>query len=263
MAGVAIGNNKGGSAKTATTVQLAAALGMRGRSVLVVDLDPQANATRRLGLVLDEDQPSISEVIKDGREGVAVDAVLACGWDHSAGFTLSVLPARFELEARISEAGNLGAVHRLRRALTGVGEKYDVVLYDLPPSLGHLTQLGLACADVALCCTEPEYDSIEGAVRYRDFIANHGADLGNPGLRLAGVIVTRVRQQVGSHGFHLDGLADVLAPAPIWAPAIPERAAIKDAADTARPLQSFNDPAARELVAKYDELAAQLEEVIR
>jgi chromosome partitioning protein len=260
VAGVAIGNNKGGSAKTATTVQLAAALAVRGHRVLVVDLDPQANATRRLGVTLDEGQPSVSEAIRDGRAGVALDVAVACAWTHPAGERVSVLPSRFELENRITEAALPGAFLRLRRALDGVGEKFDHILFDLPPSLGHLTQLGLAAADIAVCCTEPEYDAIEGGVRYRDFIANHAADLANPGLRLVGVIVTRVRQNLGAHGYQLDGLGEVLGADLIWDPFVPERAVVKDAADTASPLQSFGDARAKDLVDRYDQLAARLEE---
>jgi cellulose biosynthesis protein BcsQ len=258
MAGVAIGNNKGGSAKTATAVQLAAALAMRGRRVLVVDIDPQANASRRLGYRWSrrDPKPTISEAIKADADGVAEDAILPCQWDRPAGLSIDILPSRFDLEARISEAGTVGALRRLRRALTGVTERYDVVLYDLPPSLGHLTQLGLVAADLALCVTEPEFDSVEGAVRYRDFIAHHREDL-NPDLWLAGVIVARVRK-LGAHSYQLDGLPELFGEL-IWTPHIPERTVLKDAADAAQPLQALNDSAARELVSLYDQLAERLE----
>ncbi len=258
MAGVAIGNNKGGSAKTATAVQLAAALAMRGRRVLVVDIDPQANASRRLGYRWSrrDPKPTISEAIKADADGVAEDAILPCQWDRPAGLSIDILPSRFDLEARISEAGTVGALRRLRRALTGVTERYDVVLYDLPPSLGHLTQLGLVAADLALCVTEPEFDSVEGAVRYHDFIAHHREDL-NPDLWLAGVIVARVRK-LGAHSYQLDGLPELFGEL-IWTPHIPERTVLKDAADAAQPLQALNDSAARELVSLYDQLAERLE----
>lgn len=260
MPGVAIGNNKGGSAKTTTTVQLAAALGLRGRRVLVVDVDPQANASRRLGYRWErrDPRPTISEAIKADTPGVAADAIVACQWDHPAGAFVYLLPSRFDLENRISEAGTVGALTRLRRALDGVAEDYDYVLYDLPPSLGHLTQLGLVAADVALCCTEPEYDSVEGAVRYRDFIAAHRADLANPDLRLAGVIVTRTRP-LAAHTFQIDGLPEIFGADLVWEPHIPERAAVKEAQDAGQPLQAISGGAAREVASLYDELADRLE----
>jgi chromosome partitioning protein len=263
VAGVAIGNNKGGSAKTATTVQLAAALALRDRRVLVVDLDPQANVSRRLGFRFDRQHPvpTISEAIKAGADGVAQDAIVPCSWDHPAGIAIDLVPSRFDLEARISEAGTVGAVRRLQRALSGVVDQYDVVLYDLPPSLGHLTQLGLVAADVALCVTEPEYDSIEGAIRFRDFISRHRHDLGNPGLALAGVVVARVRP-LNAHVYQVAGLAGLFGTDLIWAPHIPERAAVKEAADAALPLQALNDVTARTVATLYESLADRLEKEI-
>src|SRR5512141_1944773 len=192
---VAIGNNKGGTGKTAATVNLAAALAEKGRRVLVVDLDPQANASRRLGAAFDPANPcpTVSEAIQVGVEGVAADAVAPCGWSGVYGELIEVIPARFDLENRVSEAAVLGAVGRLRRALADVDDDHDVTLLDCPPSLGHLTQLGLAAADWALCTVEPEYDGVEGAVRFRDFVTTQAAELRNPELRMAGLLVRRVR----------------------------------------------------------------------
>lgn len=263
MPAVAIGNNKGGSAKTATTVQLAATLALRDRHVLVVDLDPQANVSRRLGFRFDRERPvpTVSEAIKVGADGVAEDAIVPCSWGHPAAIAIDLLPSRFDLEARISEAGTVGAVQRLRRALSGVVAQYDVALFDLPPSLGHLTQLGLAAADAALCVTEPEYDSIEGAIRFRDFITRHRHDLGNPDLSLVGVIVARTRS-LNAHSYQIAGLADLFGTDLVWTPHIPERAAVKEAADAALPLQALNDAMAREVARLYEPLADRLEKEI-
>ncbi|KWX03198.1 hypothetical protein LI90_4324 [Carbonactinospora thermoautotrophica] len=255
---VAIGNNKGGTGKTAATVNLAASLAARGLGVLVVDMDPQANATRRLAVKLTSDMPGISEAIKANADGVAADVFTPCGWDGSLGERIQVAPARFELENRISEAGTLGAVERLRRALDGADEDFDVVLIDCPPSLGHLTILALAAADVALCTIEPEYDAVEGAVRYRDLIDTHRGQFGNPDLELAGVIVGRVRAGVGAHTFQLEGLPELFDEKLIWRPYIPERAAIKDAMDAAVPLRALNTAPANAMAGLYDDLGARL-----
>lgn len=263
---VAIGNNKGGSGKTAATVNLAAALAEAGLRVLVVDLDPQANASRRLAAAVDPAHPVLTtaEVIKDGGQGVAEQAVQPCGWD---GYTerIQVIPARFDLENRISEAGTVGAVLRLRRALAGVDDAHDVTLFDCPPSLGHLTQLALAAAHVAVATVEPEYDSVEGALRYRDFIQAHDnrEALSNPSLRIAGYIVSRVRANLGAHTFQLDGLAETFGTDLVWSPHMPERAPIKDAADAAVPLRSLGTSPGRTMAALWDDLAARLIEAVR
>lgn len=188
---------------------------------------------------------------------MAAEAVIASGWPEEYGQRVDLLPARFDLENRISEAAVIGAAGRLRRALSGVDEDYRVTLIDCPPSLGHLTQLGLVAADVALCTVEPEYDSVEGAVRYRDFITAHATELGNPGLRMLGYLVSRARPQVGAHAFQLEGLPETFGADQVWEPHVPERAAIKDAADAASPLRLFGS-SSREMANLYAELAERL-----
>lgn len=258
MPRVAIGNHKGGSGKTAATVNLAAALAEAGQRVLVVDLDPQANASRRLGVGYGEPELTTAEVVQSGEQGVAAEAITRIGWPDAYADHIGLIPARFDLENRISEAAVIGAVARLRRAMASADDDYRITLIDCPPSLGHLTQLGLAAADAALCTVEPEYDSVEGAVRYRDFVAAHGSELGNPELAMLGYLVTRSRPRVGAHAFQLDGLAETFGTEAVWTPHIPERAPIKDAADTASPLRVYGGTPAREMAALYADLAATL-----
>ncbi len=170
-----IANNKGGVGKSNLTVQLAAALARRQRRVLVVDLDPQANSTRRLGITVDPDDPIVttSEVVKSGEEGVGEGAVVPAGWRTEAGEPtpeaafIDVLPARFDLINREGEAAQLGAVKRLKKTLRGWTTEYDVTLIDTRPDLGHLVQMAMAAADSILIPTDPTFDSIEAAIRKR------------------------------------------------------------------------------------------------
>lgn len=255
----AVGNNKGGPGKTTVTVQLAAALAHRGRRVLVVDLDPQANASRRLGFRWSptDPVPTTAEVVKSAEAGVAAEAIIPAGWPGPIGDNVDLIPSRWDLEQRISEAGQVGAARRLARALTGVPSHYDEVLIDLPPSLGHLTHLGLAAADHALCVVEAEYDSVEGATRYRDFISAYRGDLGNPTLTLVGVIVSRLRPNLSEHTFQLAGIREQY-PDVLWDPPIPERTILKDAAAAAAPIHAMTGPAATDVQAVFDQLAARL-----
>lgn len=255
---IAIGNHKGGSGKSSSTVNLAAALAEAGHRVLVLDLDPQANASRRLGVNYHDPTVTTSEVVQAGTEGVAAQAIIPAEWPAPYREHIDLIPARFDLENRISEAAVIGAVGRLRRALSGADEDYAVTLIDCPPSLGHLTQLALAAADRALCTVEPEYDSVEGAIRYRDFVATNAGELGNPALVMLGYLVCRARPYVGAHAFQLDGLAETFGAGAIWSPHVPERAAIKDAADSASPLRVYGGSGAREMANLYADLAPRL-----
>lgn len=259
---VVIGNHKGGSGKTVTTVNLAAALAELGKRVLVVDLDPQANASRRLAAAFDAAHPTLTtaEVVRDGGDGVAAQAIRPCGWVAPYAERIDVIPARYDLENRISEAGTVGAVLRLRRAMAGVDDDHDVTLLDCPPSLGHLTQMAMAAAHAAVATVEPEYDSVEGALRYRDFIeAEHNREaLSNPTLRMIGYIVCRVRAGVGAHTYQLDGLGETFGAGLVWAPHVPERAAVKDAVDAGVPLRTLNTTPARATAGLFADLGERL-----
>lgn len=256
---IAIGNNKGGVGKTTTTIRLAEALADRGQRVLVVDMDPQGNASRRLGWAFNPDEPqlTISEAIKADEVGVAAQVVQPIGWGGEYGERIRLCPARHDLENRMSEAGVVGAHRRLAKALDGADDGFDLVLLDCPPSLFHLTQLGLAAADCGLAVTQPEYDAVEAAVRYRDFIRSRAVDLSNPELELIGVIVSGHDVRRGGHAYQLEGIPDVL-PGLLWEPVVPARAAIMDADEAAVPLAELKTSPATEARWAYGELAVRL-----
>ncbi|MDJ0347504.1 ParA family protein [Streptomyces sp. PH10-H1] len=255
---MAIGNNKGGVGKTTVTVRLAEALAKAGHRVLVVDLDPQGNASRRLGWVYDKDDPqlTISEAIRADESGAASQVVQPVGWTAGYAERIALCPARLELENRMSEAGVVGAHRRLVKALEGADDDVDYTLIDCPPSLFHLTQLGMAAADVAVAVTEPEYDAVEAAVRFRDFIANRAADLSNPGLELVGVIVNGVQAQLGSHAFQREGLRETFGDL-VWDPVVPRRSVLIDADESALPLSEVSGGKASEVRAVFELLAAR------
>lgn len=180
---VAVTNQKGGVGKTTTTVSVAAALATQGLRVLVVDLDPQGNATTGLGLRVQDGQPSIYDVLVDGR--AVDDALLATDIDG-----LAVLPSSLELAgAEVELVPELAREHRLTRALGGVREGFDAIFVDCPPSLGLLTINALVAADEVLVPIQCEYYALEGLGQLMRTIQLVGDSL-NADLDVGGVVLT-------------------------------------------------------------------------
>ncbi|MFJ8314036.1 MULTISPECIES: ParA family protein [unclassified Streptomyces] len=257
---VAAGNNKGGSGKTAWVVNTAAALADAGRRVLVVDMDPQANASRRLGRPYREESPTVTtaDVLRDAETGSAVDGIVPCAWDGVYGMRIDILPSRFDLEKRVAEAAVIGARSRLVRALEGADDQYDVTLIDCPPSLGHLTELALAAAHYGIALIDPEFDGVQGATRLRDFMQDEQTrrELANMDLQFLAAIPSRIDNRVGAHLHHVSTLPSLFGQDLVWEP-IPERATVKNAADAALPLSSEGARAA-DIRAVYADNAERL-----
>jgi chromosome partitioning protein len=132
---VAVANEKGGVGKTVTVINLGAALYLCNQKVLVVDMDPQANATKGLGVEVPENAPTVYDLLDPETRFVARDAILPTAWDG-----LDVLPSHVDLSgAEIELADVEGRENRLKEALTDLSGDYDYILLDTPPSLSLLT----------------------------------------------------------------------------------------------------------------------------
>jgi chromosome partitioning protein len=180
---VAIANQKGGVGKTTTTVNLGASLAELGFRVLVLDLDPQGNATTGLGLNPRDVEGSVYDVLLSD---VTLDDIV----EPTSLKNLFVAPATIDLAgAEIELVPVMSRELRLRKAIEEVKNDYDLVMIDCPPSLGLLTVNGLAASDDVIVPIQCEYYALEGLGQLLRNVGLVQANL-NPGLEVRGIILT-------------------------------------------------------------------------
>ncbi len=245
---LAIANQKGGVGKTTTAINLGAALAEAGQRTLVVDLDPQANATSGLGF----DKGKVERSIYEGLIGASPAGAIVqpTSWPR-----LSLIPSAIRLAgAEIEMVGLLAREQRLRRVLEPVRPGFDVILIDCPPSLGLLTVNALTAADGILIPIQCEYLALEALGQLTNTVALIRDNL-NPFLRVAGIALTmydartnlaqQVVEEVRSH------FPDVTFQA-----VVPRTVRLSEAPSYGQPILTY-DPASRGAAA-YRQLAAEL-----
>jgi chromosome partitioning protein len=250
---LAVSNQKGGVGKTTTVISVGAALADMGRRVLIIDIDPQANATSGLGI----DRASLSSTVYD---------VVVLGRPIEEARVPTVVPGLDLLPSDVALAGSevelVGMARRERRlqyALEGLGGSDDYVLVDCPPSLGLLTINAVVAAQGVLVPIQCEYYALEGLGLLMHTVSLLRREL-NPGLQISGIVLTQfdtrlllahqVAEEVGRR-----------FPAQLLLPAIPRNVRLSEAPSHGLPITVY-DPNSRGALA-YREVAAGLDRRLR
>jgi len=177
---IALANQKGGVAKTTTTLNLAVALKEKGMKVLCVDLDPQGNLTMSQGLNPDEIDRSMYDVLV---HKLPIEQVI-----HEREIDLAV--SSIDLAgAELSLSAQMGRERALEKALVSVRDRYDYILFDTPPSLGLLTINAFTASDGVIVPVQTEYLALRGLVQLENTLAMVRENL-NPNVQIMGILPT-------------------------------------------------------------------------
>lgn len=255
---LAILSLKGGVGKTTVVLGLASAALRRGLRTLVIDLDPQCNATAALDPP--ETEASLTDVLEDPRLSVLRAAIAPSPW----GEGLDVLVGSEDAEAHNHPDPDSRRLGRLSRALSRLEDlqvideefNYHLVLLDCPPSLGQLSRSAMVAADQALLVTEPNMFAVAGVQRAFEAVQVE-AERHNERLHPVGVVVNRVRPRSHEHQFRIEELREVFGRL-VLPIALPDRLAVQQAQGACLPIHRWNTPGAREVAIAFNVLLARI-----
>lgn len=237
---VALANQKGGVGKSTTAINLAASLAFQGQRVLLIDLDPQGNASSGLGIDRSAIDVSIYDVLL--KESTLDEAI-----EPTAVRNLFVVPATIDLAgAEIELVSLFSRETRLRNAIEGTDTEFDVILIDCPPSLGLLTVNALTAAREVIIPIQCEYYALEGLSQLLKNVDLVTSNL-NPKLKVSGVILTMYDGRTKLSKEVAEQVRDYFAEL-TFETVIPRSVRISEAPSYGEPLQTL-DPMSRGAIA--------------
>ncbi len=254
---LSVSSLKGGVGKTTVTLGLASAAFARGVRTLVVDFDPQADATTAMDVDV-RDRLTVADVLGSPKERTVRQAIARSGWTRSHQGTIDVLlgsPSAINFDG---PHPSIRDIWKLEEALANVEADYDLVLVDCAPSLNALTRTAWAASDRVVIVTEPGLFSVAAADRALRAIEEIRRSL-SPRLQPLGILVNRLREQSVEHQFRVRELREMFGPL-VLAPQLPERSTMQQAQGSAKPVHLWPGESALDMAKRFD---AILERAVR
>lgn len=248
---LSVSSLKGGVGKTTVALGLASAAFARGLRTLVVDLDPQCDASTGLGAV-GEFRETCADVLENPKHNIVSRSIVASSWTKIRPGNIDVMLGSPRLLAFDTPNPTLKDVWKLEEALSRVEKDYDLVIIDTPPSINGLTRTAWVSSDRILIVTEPGIFSVVAAERAMRAIEELRKGL-TPRLKALGVVINRVRPQSKEHEFRINELNELFGPE-LMKVQIEERATVQQVQGAARAIHTWPGEQAAELAAIFDQL---------
>jgi chromosome partitioning protein len=248
---VSVSSLKGGVGKTTVTLGLASAAFAEGLRTLVIDMDPQSDASTGLDVIVGK-HLNIADVLTQPRTSVIRQAIVTSGWTKSHRGTVHLLLGSPQVMRFDTPTLTKREIWRLEEILASIENDYDLVLIDCPPSLNGLTRMAWTASDQVIVVTEPGLFSV--AATQRAFKAVDELRRGvSPRLKPLGVVVNRVRPQSIEHQFRINEMRELFGSL-VVEPIFLERATLQQAQGAATPIHLWPGEAAEETARDFTRL---------